>query len=107
MFGGKFTHQNFARGLQHLKGHITSGYHHTKNFLGNVDNAYRTAKKVYSIVAPHLEHYGGSNINKHVIKAIGGYENVRNKVKDAHDTVAHHVGKVSGDLKKANINIGI
>ena len=107
MFGGKFTHQNFARGLQHLKGHITSGYQHTKNFLGNVDNAYRTAKKVYSIVAPHLEHFGGGNINKHVIKAIGGYENVRNKVKDAHDTVAHHVGKVGGDLRKANINIGI
>ena len=42
-----------------------------------------------------------------MLKAIGGYENVRNKVKDAHDTVAHHVGKVSGDLKKANINIGI
>ena len=107
MFGGKFTHRNFTRGLQHLKGHITSGYQHTKNFLGNVDNAYRTAKKVYSIVAPHLEHFGGGNINKHVVKAIGGYENVRNKVKDAHDTVAHHVGKVSGDLKKANINIGI
>ena len=44
MFGGKFTHHNFARGLQNLKGHITSGYNHTKNFLGNVDNAYRTVR---------------------------------------------------------------
>ena len=46
MFGGKFTHHNFARGLQNLKGHITSGYNHTKNFLGNVDNAYKTAKSL-------------------------------------------------------------
>jgi hypothetical protein len=107
MFGGKLTPHHIARGFQNLKHHITSGYHHTKNFLGNVDNAYKTAKKVYSIVAPHLEHFGGGNINKHVVKAIGGYEHVRNKVKDAHDNVAHHVNKVGGDLKKANINIGI
>ena len=107
MFGGKLTHQSFARGFQNLKHHITSGYHHTKNFLGNVDNAYKTAKKVYSIVAPHLEHFGAGGVNKHVIKAIGGYENVRNKVADAQDTIAHHVGKVHGDLKKANINKGI
>jgi hypothetical protein len=60
MFGGKLTPQHIARGFQNLKHHITSGYHHAKNFLGNVDNAYKTAKKVYSIVALILNTLAGA-----------------------------------------------
>ena len=64
-------------------------------------------QKVYSIAAPVIEHMGGSKVNKNVIKAMGGYEQVRNKVMDVHDTVFNNVNQVAGELKKANIRIGI
>ena len=107
MFGGKFNHQAFANGFRSLKGHIQNGHHQTKLFLGNVNHAYNTAKKIYSIAAPHIDALGGSKINNNVIKAMGGYEQVRNKVMDTHDNVAHHINKVGQDLRKANIHIGL
>jgi hypothetical protein len=67
----------------------------------------RVAKQVYSALAPAIEHYGGGHVNKHVIKGIGGYEQMRNKVMDAHDNALQHVNQVTGSLKKAKVNIGI
>ena len=107
MFGGKFTRDTFHRTVHSIKSHIAHGYHKAKHFLGHVDNGLRVAKNVYSAVAPAIEHYGGSHINKHVIKGIGGYEQLRNKVMDAHDSALQHVNQVTGNLKKARTNIGL
>ena len=107
MFGGKFNHQAFANGFRSLKGHISNGYQQTKHFLGNVNQAYNTAKKIYSIAAPHIDALGGANVNRNVIKAMGGSEQVRHKVMDAHDNVAHRVNQVSKDLRKATVHIGL
>ena len=107
MFGGKFNRDAFHRTLSNVKSHISNGYHRTKQFLGHVDNGIRTAKHIYSALAPAIEHYGGGHINKHVIKGIGGYEQMRNKVMDAHDNAIQHVNQAIGGVKKGRVSIGI
>ena len=107
MFGGKFTREAFHKTIHSLKNHISHGYHKTKQFLGHVDHGVRVAKHIYSALAPSIEHYGGGHINKHVIKGIGGYEQLRNKVMDAHDEALKNVNQVAGSLKKGRVNIGI
>ena len=107
MFGGKFSRDSFHRAYNGIKSHISHGYYRAKHFLGHVDNGIRTAKHVFSAIAPVIEHYGGGHVNKHVTKGIGGYEQLRNKVMDAHDNALQHVNQVTGNLKKAKINIGL
>ena len=107
MFGGKFTQQAFANSFRNLKQNAISTYHHGKRWFNQFNNAYTTAKKVYSLAAPAIENLGGSQLNKNVIKAMGGYEQMRNKVMDTRDTVFNNVNQVAGQLKKNNINIGL
>jgi len=107
MFGGKFTKEAFHRTFDKVKHHLSNGYNKTKQFLGNVDNGVKVAKHVYAALAPAIEHYGGGHLNKHVIKGLGGYEQLRNKVMDTHGTAVNHVNQVVGQLKKGGIHIGI
>ncbi len=107
MFGGKFTHQAFANSFRNMKNNALAGYHTTKRWFNQVNNTYTHAKKLYSLAAPVIENMGGSNVNKNVIKAMGGYEQLRNKVMDAHDTAITNVSQVAGVLKKANIKLGL
>ena len=107
MFGGKFSKDAFHRTVHNVKNHISNGYHKTKQFLGHLDHGVRVAKQVYSALAPAIEHYGGGQINKHVIKGLGGYEQMRNKVMDAHDNAIQHVNQAIGGVKKGRVSIGI
>ena len=50
MLGKKFKKQNFNHIMNNVKSHVRHGYHHTKNFLGQLDNGVRTAKQIYSVV---------------------------------------------------------
>ena len=107
MFGGKFTKEAFHRTFSKVKNHLSNGYHKTKEFIGHIDNGVKVAKHVYAALAPSIEHYGGGHLNKHVIKGLGGYEQLRNKVMDTHGTAVNHVNQVVGQLKKGGIHIGI
>jgi hypothetical protein len=107
MFGGKFNKEAFHRTFSNVKNHLSKGYHKTKEFLGNVNHGMNVAKQVYAAMAPAIEHYGGGHINKHVIKGLGAYEQMRNKVMDSHGTAANHVNQIVGQLKKGGIHIGI
>ena len=49
----------------------------TIKLLGTVDAGVRTFKHVYGALAPVLESYGVSPGNKHVMKAVTGYDTVR------------------------------
>ena len=82
MFGGTLTTQSVERAFGNLKHHVGQPYHITKHFLGQVDHGAQVANTIYGAVAPVLEHYGGGAANKHIIRAIGGYEHLRNKVMD-------------------------
>ena len=39
------------------------------------------------------------------MNAVGGYEGIRNKVMDAHDTAINNVNQVASNLKKANVKV--
>ena len=47
------------------------------------------------------------SINKHVMKAVNGYESIRNKVMDSHDAVVNNIEQAKSGLKKAGIRAGI
>jgi hypothetical protein len=47
------------------------------------------------------------SLHSGVMKAISGYETIRNKVMDTHDTVANNIDQVKSGLKKAGIRAGI
>ena len=43
------------------------------------------------------------NVNKHVVKALSGYENMRSKVMETDENVNHHVSNIIGDLKRKTL----
>lgn len=79
-------------------------YQTAKKMLGDVNDAYTTAKKAYSVLEPMISN---PSINKHVMKAVNGYESIRNKVMDSHDTVVNNIEQAKSGLKKAGIRAGI
>jgi hypothetical protein len=82
---GKLTKQTLTNAFHNTKKHLGSAYHHTKHVLGAIDHGVRIAKTVYGAISPYIDELGGGGIHKHAIKAIGDYENIRNKVMDTHD----------------------
>ena len=51
--------------------------------LNHVDHGFRAAKQIYHAAAPLVDKYAkihSDQIHSNVNKAIGGYENIRNKV---------------------------
>ncbi len=46
---------------------------------------------------------GNPSINKHVMKAVNGYESIRTKVMDSHDAIINNIAQARSGLKKANI----
>ena len=101
---GKMTKHHVMNQLNKAKDFIGNAYNHTKNFLGHVDNGVRIVKHVYGAVAPILESYGVEPKNKHIMKALSGYDNIRSNVMENHDRVVNDVNKVKHKLSKVNIN---
>ena len=79
---GKITKQHVQHAFNKTKGFLGHAYHHTKGF-NTVDHGFRAAKQIDHAVAPLVDNYASNHSNQihhHVNKAIGGYENIRNKV---------------------------
>ena len=58
-------------------------YNQTKGFLNHVDHGVRTFKHIYDEASPLVSTYANNHsekIHTNVDRAIGGYENIRNKV---------------------------
>jgi len=54
-----------------------------------------------------LDSYGlNASKNNHVMKALTGYDNIRNNMIEKHDKVVDDVNKVKHGLSKKNINLG-
>ena len=100
---GKITKHTVNHHFNKAKAFLGNAYHHTKNFLGDIDHGVRTFKHVYGALAPVLESYG-VNPNKHVMKALTGYDNIRGQVMEGHDRVMNDINKVKGHLEKKKIN---
>ena len=63
----------------------------------------RTFKHVYGALAPVLESYGVSPGNKHVMKALTGYDTIKGQVMEGHDRVMNDVNNVKGRLAQKNV----
>ena len=105
-----FHKMNFGKHFNNVKNFIGQGYHHGKRFLGHLDNAYRTGAEIYKIMEPALQKVAPETIghaNRHLNKLDNNYNNIKNKVLDAHGQAEHHINDISGKLKSKNIHIGI
>ena len=93
----KFSHLSFRRTLQNVKNHLGNGYNHVKNIAHHIENGFQVAKHVYSVLEPHIRQAAGNNhIHGHAMKAINGYENIRNKVMDGNNKVEEIGHKLRG-----------
>ena len=45
--------------------------------------------------------------NRHLNKLDSNYNNIKNKVLEAHGQAEHHINDISGKLRSKNIHIGI
>ena len=108
---GKLNSNTLRQGFKQGKAFLGNAYHKTKSFLGDVDSGVRLAKAIFSILQPAskalLGNTNAGHVNKHVVKALSGYENMRSKVMETDENVNHHVSNIIGDLKKKNISIGL
>ena len=91
----KFNKNVFNRTISNLKNHLGNGYHHVKNIAHHIDHGFSVAKEVYKVLEPVIREYGGHHqLHGHAMKAISGYENLRNQAMEAH----HHVSTVGHKL---------
>ena len=93
----KFNKHVFHRTLRNIKSRIGNGYHHFKNIAHTIDHGINIAKQAYAIVEPVIRHVAGNNhIHHHAMKALGGYEDIRNKVIEANHHVVNAGGRLGG-----------
>ena len=91
----KFSHLSFRRTLQNVKHHLGNGYNHVKNIAHHIDHGVQIAKQVYSVLEPTIRQVAGHNpVHHHAMKAISGYESIRNKVVEGN----HHVANIGHKL---------
>lgn len=77
-----------------VKNFMGRAYHTGKNILGHIDHSYNTARKIYDIAQPALQHFAPETkkvLDKNLSKAATDYENIRHKVVDTHNQVAKHL----------------
>ena len=104
---GKVTKQSVAHHFNKAKDFLGNAYHHTKNFLGNIDHGVKTFKSVYGVLAPVLESYGVNANNKHVMKALTGYDTIKSHVVENHDRVMNDVNHIKNSLADKKVKFDI
>jgi uncharacterized protein (DUF1786 family) len=55
------------------------------------------------VVSPVLESYGINTGNKHVMKALTGYDTIKSHVMEKHDRVMDDINKVKNTLGQKNV----
>jgi hypothetical protein len=94
MFGSKYNHYAIRKHLRNLKSTPPQAPHQMQ-----------ALKSTNPIMASGGG--GGGAANANAVKAVGGYNQLRNKVMDMQDTSLNHVNQVASGLKKSKINIGL
>ena len=110
MLGIKLSKQHIQRTIARTKHMANRAYSYGKNLVRDIDQGVRTFKDVYSIANPALTSLLGDHmkgVNKHVMKGLSGYENIKNQVMNTEENIKHHYNQVVGDLGKKKIDIGL
>ena len=96
----KFNKHQFRQTINNLKHHLGRGYHHVNNIAGHIDHSFHVAKEAYKILEPVIREYSGhhsaSHIHNHAMKAISGYEHIKNNVLDANHHIVTTGSKLGG-----------
>ena len=85
----KFSQHSFRQTLRNVKTHLGNGYNHLKNVAHHIDHGFHVAKQIYSAIEPVIRHVVGQNpVHGHAMRAISGYEDIRNKVMEGNNHIA-------------------
>jgi len=106
MFGTKFTRNSIRDVFNKTKNVIGNTYKQTKQIFGDIDTGIRAAKTIYSAAAPLISDLLGTdfdNVNKHIIKGLSGYEDIRSKVMESDEQLKNNYNTVLGNLQKQKI----
>jgi len=99
----KFTKSNFKSAMGKTKLHLGKAYHHTKSFLGEVDNHVQQASAAYKILHPTVSHFAGNDVAQKITRGLNGYEDIRRKVITGHNILEGGVKMI----KQSGLNLGI
>ena len=100
----KTTSRNFGN----IQSFLGQTYGNTKRFLSSFDKVYRTGKQIYEIAEPVLSTLAPDTtkeINKHLVRGIGTYENLRSQVMNTNDDAINSINNIIGKAKSKNIKI--
>ena len=78
-------------------------YHHTKNILGHLDNGINVGRTIFSVLQPYIEELGQNHINKHAMKALTHYDDIKKRVVDTHDKAENAIKDISQKLHAKHI----
>ena len=100
---GKLNRHHLNTIYNDTKKHLGNVYHHTKICLGHIDNGINVGRTIFSVIQPYLEEYGQNNLNKHAMKALTQYYDIKKRVVDTHDKVETGLNDITVKLKRKNI----
>ena len=95
---GKITQQSIQNTLRNVTNHIGNTYSHVKHIAHHINNGFHAAKQVYRAIEPAVEEFipqHHNTIHGHVMNAVSGYDNIRNKVLDVNphtSNIGHKLG---------------
>ena len=100
---GKLNRHHLSSIYNNTKRHLGNVYQHTKNVLGHIYNGISIGRTILGAIQPVLEQYGQKHINKHAMKALTHYDDIKKRVVDTHDNVENHLNDITRKLKTKNI----
>ena len=71
--------------------------------LGSIDNGIKIAKHAYGVISPLLDKYANhhsNSINKSVMNAVKGYDDIKHKVLENHDNLYNDYNHIKHKLLK-------
>ncbi len=112
-FGQKYKSALY-RGFGKAKNFLGNAYSKTKDALSSMDSIVSDVKKIYGAVQPALKDMAPERLqgnmdllDSNVKRGVERYDNIRNKIDTGEQKIRENVGRVIGDLKKANVDIGL
>ena len=100
---GKFNKHHLSNIYNNTKRHLGNVYHHTKNILGHIDNGINVGRTILGVLQPYIEQYGQGHIDKHAMKALTHYDDIKKRVVDTHDKAENAIKDISHKLHAKNV----
>jgi hypothetical protein len=103
MLGNKITKQHIVKAYNNTRNCLGGAYSHGKHILGSIDNGIKFAKHAYGVISPLLDKYASrhnNSINKSVMNAVKGYDDIKHKALETHDNLYNDYNTIKQKLLK-------